>query len=63
MENKDPKETAPRELGAFLKFTFLKILEKKKLYLLPLWVLLVATAILLLLTGNGHLLPAIYLLI
>lgn len=50
----------PRSTTAFIFFVFRKIVEKKKYWLLPLWSLLAALAIILFLTGNGALLPAIY---
>jgi hypothetical protein len=61
METQKPSNTVPRTYGGFLKYTFFKIWEKKKIYLLPLWIVLGALALLLVLSGNSHLLPAIYL--
>lgn len=61
MEEKQTSSPVPRTYGAFLKYTFVKILEKKKVYLLPLWIVLGTLALLLVLSGNSHLLPAIYL--
>lgn len=60
LKPEDPKQV-PRTYGEFLRFTFWKIVRLKKMYLIPLWILLCAVAILLVLSGNAHLLPAIYL--
>ncbi|MGE3260717.1 MAG: DUF5989 family protein [Bacteriovoracia bacterium] len=60
MSPEEKKTEAPRTIGDFLKFTFWKMIEKKKLYLFPMWILLAAIALLLVLSGNSHLLPAIY---
>lgn len=54
----DPK--APKTMWAFLTGLLSRIVRSKKYWLLPLWALLVALALILLLTGNGHLIPAIY---
>lgn len=55
------EKTPPRTTRDFLSWLFRRIWERKKWWLLPLWALLVALAIVLFLTGNGALLPAIYL--
>ena len=52
---------APRTTKEFLSWLFARIWKRKKWWLLPFWALLVALAIALYLTGNGALLPAIYL--
>ena len=54
-------EHIPRTIGGFLRFTFRQIVIRRRWALLPLWVLLAAVAILLVLSGNTHLLPVIYL--
>lgn len=57
MEN---KPTPPKTTKEFLLFVLHGIVRKKKWFLLPVWVLLVMVGILLMVTGNSHLLPAIY---
>jgi hypothetical protein len=47
-------------LKAFLIFLFQRIVASRKWWLLPLWIFLVALALILFLTGAGALLPAIY---
>ena len=54
------KTEIPRTTSGFLMFLFKKILEKKKYWLLLIWCFLVALGFVLFLTGNGALLPAIY---
>ena len=54
-------EEIPRTLKAFLVWLFNRIWRQRKWWLLPLWAFLVALALVLFLTGNGALLPAIYL--
>ncbi len=51
----------PRTLKEFLLFVWARIRREGKWWLIPLWILLVILAILLVLSGNGALLPAIYL--
>ena len=58
--NEDLKNEVPRTTGAFLKFVYVTIMTKKKYWLLPFWCLLAAVALILFLSGNGALLPAIY---
>lgn len=64
MEAKSPagerKRKAPGRLWEFLKETLLAIVTQRRWLLLPLWVLMAVLAILLALTGNSALLPAIY---
>lgn len=50
----------PRTLTGFMSFLFRRIIASRKWWLLPLWVFLVALALILFLTGTGALLPAIY---
>ncbi len=59
----DPRSNMkiPRTTWGFLFFLAKKIIEKRKWWLLPLWALLAALGLILFLTGNGALLPAIYL--
>jgi hypothetical protein len=54
------KGKAPNRLWEFLKETLLAIISQRRWLLLPLWVLMAILAILLALTGNSALLPAIY---
>lgn len=54
------KSEVPRSLGSFIVYVFKAIMKKKRYWLLPLWCLLLAIALILFLTGNGALLPAIY---
>jgi hypothetical protein len=64
VENKPPeKKKIPKNTKDFLLFLLYEIIEKKKWMLLPLWVLLAVVGLLLILTGNSHLLPAIYILL
>ena len=62
--DKDPGVSAPVKLPGttkdFMLFMLHRIIERKKWFLLPLWALLLAIAAVLLLSGNVHLLPAIY---
>ncbi len=58
---KKPDESPPRTTWAFLKWLAHRIWAQRKWWLFPLWVLLLALAIVLFLSGNGTLLPAIYL--
>jgi hypothetical protein len=64
MQNTDntpeQKEEIPRTTSGFLIFLFKKIIEKRKYWLLLVWCLLAALGLILFLTGNGALLPAIY---
>ena len=62
MEKNKPTQqiTFPRTTWGFISFTYKAILAKKKYWLLPLWCFLAALALVLFLTGNGALLPAIY---
>lgn len=53
----------PRHLKAFLFFLLQQIIAKRRFWLLPFWVLLVGLGIVLFLSGNGALLPAIYILL
>jgi hypothetical protein len=54
------KKAPPRKTKEFVYFMFAEIVRKRKWFLLPVWVLLVVVAVILFLTGNTHLLPAIY---
>jgi hypothetical protein len=51
----------PRTLKEFVFFVLARIRQEGKWWLIPLWILLVILAVLLVLSGNGALLPAIYL--
>jgi hypothetical protein len=54
------QEPVPRTMRGFLMFLLKEIFRKKKYWLLLAWCLLVAIGLVLFLTGNGALLPAIY---
>jgi hypothetical protein len=62
IQNKEKSEV-PKSIPAFLRFTLMKILTKKRYWLLLYWLLLVLVGIVLVLLGSGHLLPAIYIAI
>ncbi len=50
-----------RSIPGLLIYLFQEILNKKKWFLLPLWILLVAIALILLISGtSSYILPAIY---
>lgn len=51
----------PRTTKEFLFWLLARIRKKKQWWLMPFWVLLAALGIALALSGNGALLPAIYL--
>jgi hypothetical protein len=60
MKEANAKAEAPRKTIPFLMFLLRRILETKKYWLIPYWILLLTIGIILLLTGNSALLPAIY---
>lgn len=51
----------PRTTKAFLFWLLDRIIQKKQWWLMPFWLLLAALGLALALSGNGALLPAIYL--
>ncbi len=55
-----PQKKIPRSIWAFTVFILKEVIIQKRYLLLPLWILLFATAILILLGGGSSLLPAIY---
>jgi hypothetical protein len=57
----EKKDATPRTYRELLGFMFRRIVATKKFYLIPVWILLAAIALVLVLSGNAHLLPAIYL--
>jgi len=57
----ESKEKIPRTTKGFLFWLLARIRAEKKWWLMPFWVLLAALGIALALSGNGALLPAIYL--
>ncbi len=60
-EAKDPsKKTVRRTLPGLLAFLFKESVRQKKWALLPLWVLLAAAGLILLISGSSFILPAIY---
>jgi hypothetical protein len=64
MKNTDKENTEtfepPRTTWGFTLWVLRLIMQKKKYWLLPFWCLLIAVVVMLFLTGNGVLLPAIY---
>lgn len=62
-ENKidQSQDQMPKKLIPFCFWLLKKILEKKKWWLLPVWILIVMIAIILVLSGHGSILPIIYL--
>lgn len=53
----------PRDIRGFLRFTAKEIIRKKRWMLIPFWLVLAVVGVILVLSGNAHLLPAIYLAI
>lgn len=54
------QKDVPRSIGGFTMFILKEIFVQKKWILLPVWILLAAIALILLLGGGSSLLPAIY---
>jgi hypothetical protein len=54
-------QNIPRTTKEFLFWLLDRIKKRKQWWLMPFWILLVALGIALYLSGNGALLPAIYL--
>lgn len=54
------KKQLRRTLPGLLIFLFKELMRQKKWILLPLWALLAAIALILLLSGSSFILPAIY---
>ena len=52
--------TPPQTIGGFVVWIFKAIIRKRKWWLLPVWALLVALALILFLGGQGAILPVIY---
>lgn len=50
----------PRTIGGFTVFVLREIVRQKKWALLPLWIILLAIGLLILLGGGASVLPAIY---
>ena len=62
-ENKDQNsnnDTRNESILDFLKVTMKEIFKQKKFYLLPIWALIAAVGIIILLVGGNQILPAIY---
>ena len=55
------RHEVPGTIRGFLRATLAQIISQRRWMLLPLWVLLCVTGILLILSGNAHLVPVIYL--
>jgi len=62
METEDTKTVReiPRTLSGFTFFLLKEIWRQKKWFLLPLWILLAALALVIVLGGGSSLLPVIY---
>ena len=64
MDRNEPKAQAPnrtpRTLKEFLTLLWREIVTQRRWFLIPLWILLALLGLMLVLTGNPHLLPAIY---
>lgn len=58
----DPKNI-PRKMGPFIVFVLKEILRQKKWLLLPIWVLLAAIGLFIILGGGSAILPAIYIVL
>ena len=58
--NKNRTRDIPKTLEGFLSFVLKEIVNQKKWLLLPLWILLLAIAMIIILGGSSSLLPAIY---
>lgn len=54
------RKIPPRTLTGLTIFFLKEILRKKKWILLPLWILLLSVALILVISGNSFILPAIY---
>lgn len=57
------KDEVPRKIFPFVFYLLKVIKSKKKYWLIPFWILLLIVALILFLSGNGAMLPAIYLAI
>lgn len=60
MPQEPQEKDIPRSIFGFTKFIAKEILRQKKWWLWPLWILLAATALVILIGGSSTLLPAIY---
>lgn len=56
-----PAETNASSVKSYLKHLLKEIVRQKRWALMPVWLLLAIVGLILVLTGNAHLLPAIYL--
>lgn len=56
------KKPVKRTLPGLITFLFHEILTQKKWVLLPLWALLAAVGILLIISGSSSILPAVYII-
>ena len=59
-ETPKAQKHVPRSLWGFLFFVLREIAAQRKWLLVPVWILLAAVALLMLLGGGSSLLPAIY---
>ncbi len=60
MNDKNQEKEIPKTILGFTRFIALEIMRQKKWWLMPVWVLLAAFALLIILGGSSSLLPAIY---
>ncbi len=60
MENKDQEKEIPKTIFGFTKFIASEIIRQRKWWLWPVWILLAAFALVIILGGSSTLLPAIY---
>ena len=60
MEGEVKKAVVPKSIWGFTLFVWKEIVAQRKWVLLPLWILLAAVAIVILVGGTTPLLPAIY---
>jgi hypothetical protein len=58
--NEQQEKEIPRTIPGFTKFIAVEIIRQKKWWLWPMWILLVAFALIIFLGGSSSLLPAIY---
>jgi hypothetical protein len=54
------EEKKPKTTKELLLYLLRRIIERKRWFLLPLWLLLAVLGVLLILTGNTYILPVIY---
>ena len=60
MTDEKQEREIPRTIFGFTKFVAFEIVRQKKWWLWPVWILLAAFALIIVLGGSSTLLPAIY---